>query len=352
MAGFKIADYGGGPEALYEGIQTGIQAYYDARSMSQKEKELEAKANARDRKSRFDDANALQEGKKYALELIEKGYSPEYIETAPELAPARELQAQYAQKQGLTAPKGFLAQQKTQGFLPQKTPQAMQKEQAESQLEARKNQLALQKLEEDVASARRAGPDKLRKEWKKSQTTQDTEKLLSSLQKIKKSAESPSAAGDLALVFNYMKMLDPGSVVRESEFQSAAEARGYFSELEQSGVPIPGFVKQALQKAKDGQFLLPEQRRDFFNKSKQLYDGQLKIQNKWNNTYKNLAEQQGLDWRQVVRPELFDLSVDINSEFGGTSAPPEYLKRNYEKFDPANAPIEEVEKFLKDAGEL
>ena len=37
-----------------------------------------------------------------------------------------------------------------------------------------------------------------------------------------------SAAGDLAIVFSFMKMLDPGSVVRESEFGSVIASSGYF----------------------------------------------------------------------------------------------------------------------------
>jgi len=35
-----------------------------------------------------------------------------------------------------------------------------------------------------------------------------------------------SAAGDLALIFNYMKILDPGSVVREGEFATAQNSAG------------------------------------------------------------------------------------------------------------------------------
>ena len=37
-------------------------------------------------------------------------------------------------------------------------------------------------------------------------------------------ASSNDAAGDLALIFNYMKMLDPGSTVREGEFANAQNA--------------------------------------------------------------------------------------------------------------------------------
>ena len=39
-------------------------------------------------------------------------------------------------------------------------------------------------------------------------------------------ATEDSAAGDIALVTNFMKMLDPGSVVREGEFDKAASAAG------------------------------------------------------------------------------------------------------------------------------
>jgi hypothetical protein len=51
-------------------------------------------------------------------------------------------------------------------------------------------------------------------------------KIRDAFKRIQVSAQDPSAAGDLALIFNYMKMLDPGSVVRESEFATAANAAG------------------------------------------------------------------------------------------------------------------------------
>jgi hypothetical protein len=44
--------------------------------------------------------------------------------------------------------------------------------------------------------------------------------------RIQDSASDPSAAGDLALIFNYMKMLDPGSTVREGEFATAQDSAG------------------------------------------------------------------------------------------------------------------------------
>ena len=47
-------------------------------------------------------------------------------------------------------------------------------------------------------------------------------KVVASYNRILSAAEDDSAAGDVAVVFNFMKMLDPGSVVRESEFALAA----------------------------------------------------------------------------------------------------------------------------------
>ena len=44
--------------------------------------------------------------------------------------------------------------------------------------------------------------------------------------RIQASASDPSPAGDLALIFNFMKVLDPGSTVREGEFATAQNSAG------------------------------------------------------------------------------------------------------------------------------
>ncbi len=82
----------------------------------------------------------------------------------------------------------------------------------------------------------------------------------------------PSAAKDLALVFNFMKMLDPGSVVRESEFKTAADARGWLGRQEAEGLPVPNKIRAFILKAKDGQLMVPEQRADFVATAKSLFD--------------------------------------------------------------------------------
>lgn len=83
--------------------------------------------------------------------------------------------------------------------------------------------------------------------------------------------KNATAASDLALIFNFMKMLDPGSVVRESEFRTAAQARAFLSKAEGQGITLPAIVVQGLQRASTGASLLPEQRVDFLNQVDDLF---------------------------------------------------------------------------------
>ncbi|WP_238314265.1 hypothetical protein [Methylobacterium organophilum] len=69
-----------------------------------------------------------------------------------------------------------------------------------------------------------------------------------------------SPASDIGLIFGYMKMLDPGSVVREGEYATAQNAAG-----------LPERVRNAYNKALNGEFLTPEQRQDFVEQADRLY---------------------------------------------------------------------------------
>jgi len=66
-----------------------------------------------------------------------------------------------------------------------------------------------------------------------------------------------SAAGDLALIFAFMKMLDPGSTVREGEFATAQNTTG-----------ISGRILNAYNKALTGERLNPKQRKEFSAQAK------------------------------------------------------------------------------------
>ena len=113
-----------------------------------------------------------------------------------------------------------------------------------------------------------------------------------SYNRIKSSADKPSAAGDLSLIFNYMKMLDPGSVVRESEFQVAAQSGDY-------GERIQGFVNRTL----NGQRLSEDIRKDFVTRAEQLFNAQrLSTDNQIGNVLQ-LADQDKIDRVKVLGEE-------------------------------------------------
>jgi hypothetical protein len=73
-----------------------------------------------------------------------------------------------------------------------------------------------------------------------------------------------SAVGDLSLIFGYMKMLDPGSVVREGEFATAQNAAG-----------VPERIMNIYNKVATGQRLSPSQRESFKGQAKGLYSSAL-----------------------------------------------------------------------------
>ena len=73
-------------------------------------------------------------------------------------------------------------------------------------------------------------------------------------------ASEDNAVGDLSLIFGYMKMLDPGSVVREGEFATAQNAAG-----------VPERIQNIYNQVVSGQRLSPSQRQSFKGQAGKLY---------------------------------------------------------------------------------
>lgn len=132
-----------------------------------------------------------------------------------------------------------------------------------------------------------ARADKLRDEYN-SQSKEFT-MIGDAYQRLESAATEPSAAGDLALIFSFMKILDPTSVVREQEFANAQNAAG-----------IPDRVRAAYNRALNGERLPPSQRNDFLTQARNLYKGQEKRQLSVRNRYSSLAKKAGVDVDYVV----------------------------------------------------
>jgi hypothetical protein len=101
--------------------------------------------------------------------------------------------------------------------------------------------------------------EKLRKEFQA--RTKVYGELGTTFSNIESSANAKTGPGDIALITGFMKMLDPGSVVRETEFATARDTAGLYTRLENS-----------LKKAESGQFLQPGQRQEFVSLAKQYLD--------------------------------------------------------------------------------
>jgi hypothetical protein len=108
--------------------------------------------------------------------------------------------------------------------------------------------------------------------------------------RVEESAKDPSAAGDLALIFNFMKVLDPGSTVREGEFATAESSRG-----------IPAAIRNMYNKVIDGTRLEDYQRADFLNRSRRLFKGMEQQQAKTTDQFKKLAEKNGVSFENIIR---------------------------------------------------
>jgi len=163
-----------------------------------------------------------------------------------------------------------------------------------------------QKFEADQARLKREGeaskPEKafenattLRKEY--DSQSKDFQTATQGYQSVLSASRDPSAAGDLALIFSYMKTLDPGSTVREGEFANAQNAGG-----------IPARVTAQYNKILKGERLAPEQRSDFVKKAGQLYEGQKGLDDKRRERYRKIAESNGLNASDVLGDQV---RVDI-----------------------------------------
>lgn len=123
----------------------------------------------------------------------------------------------------------------------------------------------------------------LRKEFNGLPEVKNFKEASTSLSKIRNAAKNVSAAGDLSLVFAYMKVLDPASTVREGEFQAAAAAAGADQRL-----------LGALERVRSGQLLTPEQRNDFVKQAEVLHAAQKEQYARTASQFRDLATKAGL----------------------------------------------------------
>jgi hypothetical protein len=208
--------------------------------------------------------------------------------------------------------------------------------------------LALEKARLEVGKARAeaekpattAGADtdaeqKLRKEFiASSKDYMVVQNAWANIKSASRMAESGGeGAGDLAMIFSFMKLLDPGSVVREQEFANAQNAAG-----------VPDRIRAEYNRLLTGGRLAPDQRKNFVKQGKSLFMERQRGQNQLTNIYKRLAEQSG------ARPEMVAIDLktpdplgDIESQVRAKVVEMTGLTKGTDEY---NAKFDELKKLL------
>jgi len=121
-----------------------------------------------------------------------------------------------------------------------------------------------------------------------------------------------SPAGDLTAATKFMKLLDPTSVVRETELMLAMQATG-----------VVDRAQNYFKKLESGEKLTPSQREDFRNVANQLYKAAESVKLKYDNQYIEIAKSNNLDPSKIVMgykdnkpsPQIRN-KADILKEYG------------------------------------
>jgi hypothetical protein len=137
----------------------------------------------------------------------------------------------------------------------------------------------------------------LRKEYNLQQPVKDYSTISNAIERIKYGASTGDAPGDMALIFGYMKLLDPTSTVREGEYATVKNAGG-----------VPDWIINTYNNAKDGQILNPDQRTKFVSQAIGQYGVWTKGLQEVNDRYGKIAAATGVDPGLVlVQPREFKL---------------------------------------------
>jgi hypothetical protein len=136
----------------------------------------------------------------------------------------------------------------------------------------------------------------LRKEYGGTPEFKRYDEVRASYERVRSSATMDSGAGDIGTIFGFMKMLDPGSVVREGEFATAQNSSG-----------VPDRVRNLYNNVVNGERLTPEQRAEFVRTADSLYQNEEQRVQQLNDRFTGIAGEYELDPSRIVQqPRHFE----------------------------------------------
>mgnify|MGYP003627543296 CR=1 FL=1 len=120
-------------------------------------------------------------------------------------------------------------------------------------------------------------------------SAKDYSKIVDSYGRVLAAVDLESGPGDIALIFNYMKMLDPNSVVRESEYATAENAGG-----------VSQWVRNIWNKTLKGEKLTEDVRGQFVTATESLFREKDSTHQRLVAQYAGLANRAGIDPENVI----------------------------------------------------
>lgn len=156
--------------------------------------------------------------------------------------------------------------------------------------------------------------------------SQDFMSVRDSYSRIQAAAQEHTGASDLAMVYSYMKMLDPGSAVREGEFANAENAGG-----------VPSQIISLYNKVIGGGRLPEFMRQQFVQQATRQYQAAMERQKNYTGTYTGLSKSYGFDPSHITP----DLSAGVQPQ--AVPPPPQqgavvdgYMFKGGDPADPSN----------------
>jgi hypothetical protein len=152
------------------------------------------------------------------------------------------------------------------------------------------------KLGVDAADAAAKAADKgieqeqsLRKEYGGTAEAKNYPIIKNALDRITLGVKSDDAAGDMAIVYGFMKLQDPESAVREGEYATAENSAG-----------ISDRITSIYNRVVDGDRLTPGQRAMFLKQAQGQYSNWVNLLGTQNKRFTDIATASGVDPARVV----------------------------------------------------
>jgi hypothetical protein len=108
---------------------------------------------------------------------------------------------------------------------------------------------------------------------------------------------------DIALVYSFMKTLDPTSTVGPTEYATASKAGG-----------VPEAIRNTYNRLKDGEFLTDEQRRNFIETARKNYLGIAKEAEAVASRYRTMAKDRGIPENLIVPSNMFEQAKQFDAK--------------------------------------